>query len=247
MTRSPSRSASKDLDQLKDLIRGQLEQELNRLTRTHMKRQLLDLLAAATISRCRRAWSMPSSSRSGPARHEAEPEEDPKAALAEIERRVRATIARSPSGACASACCCRRSAPATASRSTSRKCGCCSPRRAAISAARTARRSSNTSSRSRWRPAQLRAPLYEDKVVDFLFSKANITDRSATREELEADLETTRAMCMVRAAATTTRMRIRPKQRRPLGRSRPRLRPRRRSRPRGRSSSRQPRPSQQSR
>ena len=37
--------------------------------------------------------------------------------------------------------------------------------------------------------AQLRAPLYEDKVVDFLFSKANVTDRSATREELEADLE----------------------------------------------------------
>jgi trigger factor len=37
--------------------------------------------------------------------------------------------------------------------------------------------------------AQLRAPLYEDKVVDFLFSKAEITDRAATREELEADLE----------------------------------------------------------
>ena len=37
--------------------------------------------------------------------------------------------------------------------------------------------------------AQLRAPLYEDKVVDFLFSKADITERTATREELEADLE----------------------------------------------------------
>jgi trigger factor len=37
--------------------------------------------------------------------------------------------------------------------------------------------------------AQLRAPLYEDKVVDFLFSKAQITDRAASREELEADLE----------------------------------------------------------
>jgi len=37
--------------------------------------------------------------------------------------------------------------------------------------------------------AQLRAPLYEDKVVDFLFSKAEITERSATRQELEADLE----------------------------------------------------------
>ena len=37
--------------------------------------------------------------------------------------------------------------------------------------------------------AQLRAPLYEDKVVDFLFAKADISDRKATREQLEADLE----------------------------------------------------------
>ena len=37
--------------------------------------------------------------------------------------------------------------------------------------------------------AQLRAPLYEDKVVDFLFSKAEISDRTATRAEIEADLE----------------------------------------------------------
>jgi trigger factor len=37
--------------------------------------------------------------------------------------------------------------------------------------------------------AQLRAPLYEDKVVDFLFSKAEITDRGVTREELEAAIE----------------------------------------------------------
>ena len=37
--------------------------------------------------------------------------------------------------------------------------------------------------------AQLRAPLYEDKVVDFLFEKAEITDRETTREELEAAIE----------------------------------------------------------
>src|SRR3546814_8539671 len=37
--------------------------------------------------------------------------------------------------------------------------------------------------------AQLRAPLYEDKVVDFLFSKAAVSDRKASRAELEADLE----------------------------------------------------------
>jgi trigger factor len=37
--------------------------------------------------------------------------------------------------------------------------------------------------------AQLRAPLYEDKVVDYLFSTAEVTERSATRDQLEADLE----------------------------------------------------------
>ena len=37
--------------------------------------------------------------------------------------------------------------------------------------------------------AQLRAPLYEDKVVDFLFSKAEITERAVSRAEIEADLE----------------------------------------------------------
>jgi trigger factor len=37
--------------------------------------------------------------------------------------------------------------------------------------------------------AQLRAPLYEDKVVDFLFGKADISERKGTREQLEADLE----------------------------------------------------------
>jgi trigger factor len=37
--------------------------------------------------------------------------------------------------------------------------------------------------------AQLRAPLFEDKVVDFLFAKANVTDRTVSREELEKAIE----------------------------------------------------------
>jgi trigger factor len=37
--------------------------------------------------------------------------------------------------------------------------------------------------------AQLRAPLYEDKVVDFLFDKAEVSERTVSREELETDLE----------------------------------------------------------
>ncbi|HQS98163.1 MAG TPA: trigger factor, partial [Novosphingobium sp.] len=37
--------------------------------------------------------------------------------------------------------------------------------------------------------AQLRAPLYEDKVVDFLFDKAEVTEREVTKEELQAAIE----------------------------------------------------------
>jgi trigger factor len=37
--------------------------------------------------------------------------------------------------------------------------------------------------------AQLRAPLYEDKVVDFLFGKAEVTEREVTKDELQAAIE----------------------------------------------------------
>ena len=37
--------------------------------------------------------------------------------------------------------------------------------------------------------AQLRAPLFEDKVVDYLFDKAEIGERTVTRAELEAAIE----------------------------------------------------------
>ena len=37
--------------------------------------------------------------------------------------------------------------------------------------------------------AQLRAPLYEDKVVDFLFDKAEISERTVTKDELQAAIE----------------------------------------------------------
>jgi trigger factor len=32
--------------------------------------------------------------------------------------------------------------------------------------------------------AQLRAPIYEDKVVDFILELANVTEKKVTREEL---------------------------------------------------------------
>ena len=37
--------------------------------------------------------------------------------------------------------------------------------------------------------AQLRAPMFEDKVVDFLFGSADISDRKVSRADLEASIE----------------------------------------------------------
>src|SRR5687767_15200056 len=39
--------------------------------------------------------------------------------------------------------------------------------------------------------AQLRAPMFEDKVVDFLFAKAEISERKVTRDVLQAEIEST--------------------------------------------------------
>src|SRR5204863_480222 len=74
------------LDQLTGLLKGQIEQELNGLTRTHMKRKLLDQLAeghdfevppSMVEAEFEQIWQQ--------LQHEATHEEDPAAALAEIE------------------------------------------------------------------------------------------------------------------------------------------------------------------
>jgi trigger factor len=178
-----------DLEQLRGILRDQLSQELNGLTRTHMKRRLLDQLA----ERC--DFDVPPSMVEAEyqnimqqLRHEASHEEDPQAALAEIEseaddyrkiaeRRVRLGLLLSEIGA--------ENGVEVSDQEMNRL---------------IAQAASQYQGKDRDRfiqyvqqepaaAAQLRAPLYEDKVVDFLFSKAEINERKATREEIEADLE----------------------------------------------------------
>ena len=178
-----------DLEQLRGILRDQLSQELNGLTRTHMKRRLLDQLA----ERC--DFDVPPSMVEAEfqnimqqLRHEASHEEDPQAALAEIEgeagdyrhiaeRRVRLGLLLSEIGA--------ENGVEISDQEMNRL---------------IAQAASQYQGKDRDRfiqyiqqepaaSAQLRAPLYEDKVVDFLFSKAEISERKATREEIEADLE----------------------------------------------------------
>ncbi len=177
------------IDQLKGLIREQAQQELNGLTRTHMKRRLLDQLAAD------HDFDVPPSMVEAEftnimeqLKHEASHDEDPAASLKEIEgeaddyrniaeRRVRLGLLLSEIG---------------------------SANGVEVSQAEMNRLIGQAASqyppadRDRFiqyvqqepmAAAQLRAPLYEDKVVDFLFAKADVTVRASTREELEADLE----------------------------------------------------------
>jgi trigger factor len=179
----------KDLDQLKGILRDQQSQELNGLTRTHMKRRLLDELAA------RHSFEVPVSMVDAEfenimqqRRHEVSHEPDPKAALAELEseadeyrkiaeRRVRLGLLLSDIGA------------ANGVEVSQREMNQLIGQAAAQYQGKDRDRFIQYVQQEPMAAAQLRAPLYEDKVVDFLFSKADITDRTATRAELEADLE----------------------------------------------------------
>jgi trigger factor len=177
------------IDQLKGLLKGQIEQELNGLTRTHMKRKLLDQLAAShdfpvppsmVEAEFAQIWQQ--------LEHEATHEEDPEAARAEMEaerddyraiaeRRVRLGLLLSEIG-----------------------------QRAGVQVSDAEMNQLVNQAAQQYRPedrqrfveylqnepmaaAQLRAPLFEDKVVDYLFSKAEISDRPVTRDVLQAEIE----------------------------------------------------------
>ena len=179
----------KDLDQLKGLIRDQQQQELNNLTRTHMKRRLLDQLATS------HDFEVPPSmvdaeyeNIMGQLRHEASQEEDPDAALKEIEseaddyrdiavRRVRLGLLLSEIGAA--------NGVDISAQEMNRLIG----QAAQQYPPKDRERFIQYVQQDPMAAAQLRAPLYEDKVVDFLFAKADISERAVTRAELEADLE----------------------------------------------------------
>jgi trigger factor len=177
------------IDQLRGLLKGQVEQELNGLTRTHMKRKLLDQLAAShdfpvppsmVEAEFNQIWQQ--------LEHEASHEADPEAARAEMEaeredyraiaeRRVRLGLLLSEIG-----------------QANGVEVSAQEMNQIIMQAAQQY----NPQDRERFveyvrnepmAAAQLRAPLFEDKVVDFLFSKAEISDRSVSREELQAEIE----------------------------------------------------------
>ena len=177
------------LDQLKGLLRGQLEQETAGLTRTQMKRALLDQLAAGhdfdvppsmVEAEFAQIWAQ--------LQQEAAREEDPAAALKEIEdekddyraiavRRVRLGLLLSEIG------------QANGVDVTQQEMQMLMAQAAQQYRPEDRQRFAEYIQSDPLAAAQLRAPLYEDKVVDFLFDKAEVTEREVTREELQAAIE----------------------------------------------------------
>jgi trigger factor len=177
------------LEKLRELFKGQVEQELNGLTRTYMKRKLLDQLAhghdfpvppSMVEAEFAQIWNQ--------LQHEASHEEDPQAALAEMEkdkedyraiaeRRVRLGLLLSEIG---------RQNNVEVSAQEMRM---LAAQAAQQYAPKDRERFMEYVTSDPVAAAQLRAPLYEDKVVDFLFGKAEISERASTREELETAIE----------------------------------------------------------
>ncbi|MFA7588425.1 MAG: trigger factor [Novosphingobium sp.] len=177
------------LELLTNLLRGQLEQETAGLTRTQMKRSLLDQLAAAhdfevppsmVDAEFEQIWQQLT--------QEAGREEDPEAALKEIEgekedyrgiatRRVRLGLLLSEIG--------QANGVEVSQQEMSML----------VTQAAQQYRPEDRQRFVEWVQsdplvaAQLRAPLYEDKVVDFLFDKAEVTERTVTKDELQAAIE----------------------------------------------------------
>ncbi len=177
------------LAKLKELLKAQLEQETAGLTRTQMKRQLLDALAAEhdfavpptmVEAEFQQIWQQLEA--------EIAKEEDPEAGRKEIEaekddykriaeRRVRLGLLLSEIG------------QANNVEISAQEMGMLIQQAAQQYRPEDRERFVEYVRQDAMTQAQLRAPLYEDKVVDFLFDKAEITERQVSREELEAAIE----------------------------------------------------------
>ncbi|MFM9829395.1 MAG: trigger factor [Sphingomonas sp.] len=177
------------LEQLRGLLKGQLEQEHNGLTRTHMKRKLLDQLAeghdfpvppSMVAAEFQQIWAQ--------LEREAGSEADPEAARAEMEseradyeaiaeRRVRLGLLLSEIG--------QANGIEVSQQEMNRLIAQAAQQYGPEDRARFI----EYVRQEPMAAAQLRAPLYEDKVVDWLFDKADVSEREVTREALEAAIE----------------------------------------------------------
>jgi trigger factor len=177
------------LEALREILKDQIEAETAQLTRTHMKRKLLDTLAA------RHDFEVPETMVNAEfdqiwaqLEQEVERSADPEAARADIEkerddyrriaeRRVRLGLLLSEIGS--------RNNVSVSVAEMNRLIG----QEAARYAPAEQQKVVKFFQENPMAAAQLRAPLYEDKVVDFLLGQAELVERTVTRAELEAAIE----------------------------------------------------------
>jgi len=171
------------LDKLKSILKDQVAAELAGLTRTHLKRKLLDHLAAAyqfdvppsmVDAEFETIWQQVTADADEAQRQALEAERADYARIA--ERRVRLGLLLSDIGQ-------RNGVQVTQAEMN---------RLVAGEAARypgQEREVQQYFAGNALAAAQLRAPLFEEKVVDFILSKAQLTERTVTRAELEAAIE----------------------------------------------------------
>jgi trigger factor len=171
------------LDQLKAILKDQVESELNGLTRTYLKRKLLDHLAAAhsfdvpptmVDAEFQQIWRQVAAEATDEDKAQMEAERGDYGRIA--ERRVRLGLLLSDIGQ-------KNGVQVTQAEMN---------RLVAQESARypgQEREVQKYFSENAVAAAQLRAPLFEEKVVDFLLGKATITDRVVSRAELEAAIE----------------------------------------------------------
>ena len=177
------------LDKLKELLRSNIEQEHNGATRTHMKRKLLDRLAdthdfevppSMVSQEFDQIWAQ--------LEQEADREDAPEAARKEMEderedyraiavRRVRLGLLLSEIG--------QRNGVEVSQAEMQAIVGQAAQQYPAAQRQQFFEFVQNNPMAA----AQLRAPLYEDKVVDWLFERAEVTDREVDLETLQAAIE----------------------------------------------------------
>ncbi len=177
------------IDKLRELMKVQVEQEHNGLTRTYMKRQLLDQLASdhdfdvppsMVEAEFEQIWAQ--------LEQEAAREEDAEAAKKEMEaereeyrdiavRRVRLGLLLSEIG------------QANGVEVSQQEMNMLVQQAAQQYRPEDRQRFVQYLQENPMAAAQLRAPMFEDKVVDFLFDKATITEKTVTKDVLEAAIE----------------------------------------------------------
>jgi trigger factor len=175
-----------NLDALKEILKDQVDAELGQLTRTHMKRKLLDQLASShdfavpesmVNAEFDQIWQQIEAEAEGLSDEDKAKLEEDRAEYRRIaERRVRLGLLLSEVG--------QANGVQVSQAEMNRLIG-----QEANKYPGQQQQVVKYFQDTPMAAAQLRAPLYEDKVVDFLLGRAAVVERTVTRDALIAEIE----------------------------------------------------------